>query len=71
MRWIVTAALLLAASAALAQFLNPPIGPGSIVPIGPSTSSGGVTPPSSCAAGQLDFSDATGCNTTLYMVILR
>jgi hypothetical protein len=29
------------------------------------------TPLTSCLAGQLDFSVATGCNTTLYMVMLR
>lgn len=31
---------------------------------------GGAAGPA-CNAGQLDFSDATGCNLTLYMVILR
>lgn len=27
--------------------------------------------PPACNAGQLDFSVATGCNTTLYMVLWR
>lgn len=66
-------ALSLLASMANAQF-GPTIGPGSVSTIGPSSGSGsgggggGTTP---CAAGQLDWSDATGCNLTLYMIGLR
>lgn len=32
---------------------------------------GSSSPTTPCVGGQLDFSDVTGCNTTLYMVILR
>lgn len=35
------------------------------------TASHGVVITTPCVGGQLDFSDPTGCNTTLYMVILR
>lgn len=34
-------------------------------------SAANVTPTTPCVGGQLDFSDPTGCNTTLYMVLLR
>lgn len=37
----------------------PPIGPGSIVPIGPSAGSGGIAPPPSGCTGTIDLS--TGC----------
>jgi hypothetical protein len=32
---------------------------------------GASAPLTPCAAGALDFSDATGCNLSLYMVMLR
>jgi hypothetical protein len=50
--------LLIFTGVVFAQFSHPPIGPGSIVPIGPSAGSNGVIPPSSCT-GVLDLS--TGC----------
>lgn len=53
-------ALALAPIAALAQFFNPPIGPGSIVTIGPSSrSAGGGGGGGGCTAdGKTDWSNA-------------
>lgn len=31
----------------------------------------GPSPPAGCGNGQMDFSDATGCNTTEYFVLLH
>lgn len=39
--------------------------------VGAGGAGGGGVPATPCAAGQLDFSDAAGCNTTQYMVILK
>lgn len=35
------------------------------------TASHGSVVTTPCSAGQLDFSDVTGCNLTLYMTLLR
>jgi hypothetical protein len=55
---VVLALAVIFSQLASAQLLNPPIGPGSIMPIGPSTNSSGVTPPPTCD-GTIDLS--TGC----------
>jgi hypothetical protein len=61
--------MVLATGAVYAQYAAPPIGPGSILPIGPSAGSGGSSPPlAPCNNGKLDFSVATGCNLTFYMI---
>ena len=59
MRILIAALIVLMASAALAQYLRPPIGPGSSLPIGPISSvSGGGGGGGSCS-GTIDLS--AGC----------
>lgn len=47
----------------------PPMVPGVGLMVPRGGGGSGPTPPVACSVGQLDFSN--GCNTTLYMVILR
>ena len=69
MRILIAALIVLMASAALAQYLRPPIGPGSSLPIGPISSvsgggggggGGGCT--GSGIGNELAWNDNTGCN---------
>ncbi len=64
---LAVAAILMSSADAQSRF--PPIGPGSIVPIGPSTNSAGAAPPppTACLAGAIDLSLATGCNIPFYL----
>ena len=61
MRILIAALIVLMTSAALAQYLRPPIGPGSSLPIGPisSVSGGGGGGGGGSCAGVVDLS--VGC----------
>lgn len=61
-RALIGGALLLALTAVAA---------GQILTLGVGGGGFNSTPLVACNAGQLDFSDATGCNTTQYMVLLK